>query len=287
MTELLSEKRNGVLLLTLNRPDKLNAYTATMGDALARSFDQANTDDDVRVIVVTGAGRAFCAGADLSAGKESFGAAAETTFGTAGTAREDSRFVDSILNCKKPSIAAINGPAVGVGITMTLAMDLRIAVPKAKLGFVFVRRGLVPEAGATWLLPRLVGLTQAMRWCYSGKMVEAPEALAAGLLSETPENVVERALEIAHEWSDGTAPVAMAITRQLLLKGMMTDDPRRILDIDAVLNRKLGAGPDVAEGVQAFLDKRAPAFPLKASADIPAEYEEWAHQLAVPKVKPA
>ena len=174
------ELENAILTVTLNRPDKLNAYTAQMGRELAAAFDRADRDDAVRVVIVTGAGRAFCAGADISGGATAFGAGASVMFGDQKPSQSEPNFVDSIYRCRKPSIAAINGAAVGVGITLTLPMDIRLAATGARVGFVFARRGLVPEAGSAWFLPRLVGLQQALRWCYSGRLLDAQEVLRRG-----------------------------------------------------------------------------------------------------------
>ena len=269
------EIANGVMVLTLNRPDKLNAYTAQMGHEIALAFEQASDNDDVRVIIVTGAGRGFCAGADISAGAESFGAGAEHVFGGQTPPKAKSSFIEAIFSCKKPSIAAINGPAVGVGLTLTLPMDIRIVAEGAKLGFIFTRRGLVPEAGSAWFLPKLVGVSQALRWCLSGAMIGPQEALAAGLVSEVVpgDTLLTKAHEIAREIADNTAPVATAITRQLLWRCSGEESPSALYSLDAAINRELGASADVTEGVQAFLDRRAPNFPLRASSDMPDSWK--------------
>jgi enoyl-CoA hydratase/carnithine racemase len=270
-----TEIANGVMVLTLNRPDKLNAYTAQMGDEIALAFEQASDNDDVRVIIVTGAGRGFCAGADISAGAESFGEGAEHVFGGGDAPKARSSFIEAIYTCKKPSIAAINGPAVGVGLTMTLPMDIRIVADGAKLGFIFTRRGLVPEAGSAWFLPKLVGVSQALRWCLSGAMIGPQEALTAGLVSEVVpgDALLAKANEIARVIADNTAPVATAITRQLLWRCSGEESPMSLIGMDAAINRELGASADVSEGVRAFLERRAPNFPLKASADMPTTWK--------------
>ena len=268
---------DSVLTVTLNRPDKLNAYTAQMGRELAAAFDRADQDDAVRVVIVTGAGRAFCAGADISGGDNSFGAGASVMFGESSGQKTPGNFVESIYRCRKPSIAAINGAAVGVGITLTLPMDIRLAASNARIGFVFARRGLVPEAGSAWFLPRLVGLQQALRWCYSGRLLNAQEVLAGGLVSEVtaPEDLLSKAREIAREIVEETAPVSIALTRQLLWRFMSEPDPMRIRDVDVPMSRELGAGPDVTEGVKAFLEKRKPIFPGKVSSGMPSGYPWW------------
>lgn len=270
----------GVLLLTLNRPDKLNAYTAQMGREITAAFQRADADDAVRVVVVTGAGRAFCAGADISDGAGSFGDT-DKLFGDAGkdaaAPRQGGGFIEAIFNCRKPSIAAINGAAVGVGLTMTLPMDIRLGSTGSRYGCVFTRRGLVPEAGSAWFLPRIVGLPQSLRWCYSGRVFDATEAARGGLIEEplAPEALLPKAMEIAREIADHTAPVAVAVTRQMLWRLSAEPSPWGTLGVDAAVNVHLGAGPDVREGVAAFLEKRAPQFPGKVSTDMPPQVPWW------------
>ena len=271
----------GVLLLTLNRPDKLNAYTAQMGRELAAAFQRADADDAVRVVIVTGAGRAFCAGADISDGAASFGDRAKL-FGTelgdgADKPRDGGGFIEAIFNCRKPSIAAINGAAVGVGLTMTLPMDIRLGATGSRYGCVFTRRGLVPEAASAWFLPRIVGLPQALRWCYSGRVFDAAEAARGGLIEPAlePDALLPKAMEIAREIAENTAPVATAITRQMLWRFTAEPTPWSVLNVDTPINLHLGAGPDVREGVAAFLEKRQPAFPGKVSTDMPPHYPWW------------
>ena len=264
----------GVLTLTLNRPDKLNAYTAQMGREIAAAFSRADADDAVRVVIVTGAGRAFCAGADISDGAGSFGDK-DKLFGdginTAEQPRAPGGFIEAIFNCRKPSIAAINGAAVGVGLTMTLPMDIRLGSTGSRYGCVFTRRGLVPEAASAWFLPRIVGLPQALRWCYSGRVFDAAEAQRGGLIEEAlaPEDLLPKAMDIAREIVQNTAPVATAITRQMLWRFSAEPAPWGLLNVDAAINLHLGAGPDVREGVAAFIEKRTPAFPGRVSTDMP------------------
>src|SRR5215510_443006 len=221
--QIACEIEDSFLVITLNRPDKLNAYTGAMGSEIEDAFRKADADDNIRAIIVTGAGRAFCAGADVSGGASSFdtsGAHGASVFGNrlaSGGPRSGSGFVDAIFRCRKPSIAAINGPAVGIGITMTLPMDVRIATKGAKIGFIFARRGLVPEAGSAWFLPKLVGLPQALRWCMSGRIFEADEAHKGGLVGEVvePAELLNRAKEIARELTSETSAVSVALTRQM------------------------------------------------------------------------
>jgi enoyl-CoA hydratase/carnithine racemase len=278
---LLYEPDGPILVVTLNRPDKLNAYTAVMGAELEDAFARADQDDDIRVVIVTGAGRGFCAGADISAGAGAFDTRAEGSVAFAAPDRPrpsgGQGFVGAIFNCRKPSIAAINGAAVGVGATLTLPMDIRIAAEGARIGFVFARRGLVPEAGSAWFLPKLVGLPQALRWCLSGSLIPADEALAGGLVSEVtaPDDLLPRAKAIATEIARNTAPVSVALTRQMLWRFAGAPDPFDLLKLDGPLAMALGAGPDVREGVSAFLEKREPQFPGKVSKDLPPQYPWW------------
>ena len=277
--------KDGIATVTLNRPDKLNAYTAVMGAELEDAFLAADADDAVRGVIVTGAGRGFCAGADISGGANAF----DTKSGNAAMFQGDkprrsggSGFIGAIYHCRKPSIAAINGPAVGVGITMALPMDIRIASSDAKFGFVFARRGLVPEAGSAWFLPRLVGLQQALRWCLSGRVFGAEEAKEGGLVNEVvaPGELLARARAIAAEMIEHTAPTSLALTRHMLWQYSAQSDPFDLLAMDGPLSVELGAGPDVKEGVAAFLEKRKPAFPGKVSDGWPASYrpELWRRQ---------
>ena len=281
---ILYETDGPILTVTLNRPDKLNAYTGIMGAELEDVFLRADADDDIRVIIITGAGRGFCAGADISGGANAFdtsGGKNAAMFGDGGKPRQErsgssgAGFVGAIYHCRKPSIAAINGAAVGVGITLALPMDIRIASSEARFGFVFARRGLVPEAGSAWFLPKIVGLSQAMRWCLSGQVFNADEALRGGLVSEVtaPDALLSRAREIAREIAENTAPVSVALTRQMLWHYSSDDNPFELLKIDGPLSLDLGAGGDVKEGVAAFLEKRKPKFPGKVTKDIPARWK--------------
>jgi enoyl-CoA hydratase/carnithine racemase len=272
------ETDGALLIVTLNRPDKLNAYTGEMGAELTEAFNRADNDDNIRAVIVTGAGRAFCAGADVSGGAASFDTSGAHGAGVFAAPKSGgSRFVEAIFNCRKPSIAAINGAAVGVGITMTLPMDVRIAAKGAKIGFIFARRGLVPEAGSAWFLPKLVGLPQALRWSLSGRVFDADEGYRGGLVSEVvaPEALLARAKQIAREMTEETSPVAVALTRQLLWRFAGAEGPFDLLAIDKPMSIERGAHADVREGVQAFLDKRKPAFPGKVSTDMPSGYPWW------------
>ncbi|MGB7654058.1 MAG: enoyl-CoA hydratase-related protein [Novosphingobium sp.] len=273
---LLVETEGPVLWIRLNRPEVLNAYTNEMGGELVRAIRQADGDDAIKVVVLTGTGRVFCAGADVSAGAGAFdtqsGAGAKNFGSRTSGERGDSDFVAAMMNSAKPLLVAFNGSAAGVGLTLTLPCDIRIAADSAKFGCVFTRRGLVPEAGSAWFLPRLVGLARALKWCMTGALVPASEALEAGLVSELvpAEQVESRARALALEIAANCSPVALALTRKMLWKFSAEDSPAGALAVDAALNIALGAKGDVHEGVAAFLEKRAPQFPLRVSQDLPA-----------------
>lgn len=279
---LLTDLSESILTVTLNRPEKLNAMDDAMISELIDAYDRADADDAVRVIVVTGSGRAFCAGADLSSGGDSF--LNEKTSGAAPGSRErkaprdgGGRVTLRTFECKKPVIAAINGPAVGVGITQTLPMDIRLASEKSKMGFVFARRGLVPEAASSWFLPRVVGISKSMEWVATGRIFGPEEALSAGLVSEvlTPEDLLPRAYELAAEIVQNTSAVSIALSRQLLWKMLGASHPMEAHQIDSRAIDYLGSAPDVQEGVGSFLEKRAPEFKMKVSTDLPDFFPWW------------
>jgi enoyl-CoA hydratase/carnithine racemase len=286
---LRTETRDGVLTCTLNRPDKLNAFTTTMCRELLALLDHVDHSDDVRVLVVTGEGRGFCAGADLSAGASTFDfesgdssqvveAGATNAKGARSAPRDGGGLVTlRLYDCKKPVIAAINGPAVGVGITMTLAMDIRLASEKARFGFVFARRGIAPEAASSWFLPRMVGISQAMEWVATGRVFGPDEAKAAGLVSEVwaPDALLPRALEIAREIADNTSAVSVALSRQMMWKMLGASHPMQAHRLDSKVIDYLGAQPDAREGIESFLGKRPPRFSMSADRDMPAFYPFW------------
>ncbi len=266
---------DGVLTITLNRPDRLNAFTPTMGRELIEAFDQADRDDDVRVVVVTGAGRAFCAGADLSAGGATFDWRERQADGE--VPRDGGgRVALRIFECVKPVIAAINGPAVGVGITMTLPMDVRIAAEGAKIGFVFTRRGIVPEACSSWFLPRIVGISQAVEWATTGRVFGAEEALRGGLVRSVhaPEELLPAAHAIAREIADNTAPVSVALARRMMWDMLGAAHPMEAHRADSRAMLARGQSADVREGVTSFLEKRSPSFPDRVSDGLPEIYAE-------------
>jgi enoyl-CoA hydratase/carnithine racemase len=265
----------GVLTLTLSRPDRLNAFNTQMLEELLRAFDEIDADDAVRAVVVTGAGRAFCAGADLGGGGGTFDTSGRRE---AGVPRDGGgRVTLRIYDCKKPLIAAVNGAAVGVGATMTLPMDVRIASSAARFGFVFARRGIVPEAASSWFLPRVVGISQAMEWVATGRLFPAEEALAGRLVSRVvpPEALLATAHALAREIAENTSGVSVCLARQMLWKMLGADHPMEAHKLDSRLIHAMGASPDAYEGVQSFLEKRPPRFGMKVSSDLPEPYPWW------------
>jgi enoyl-CoA hydratase/carnithine racemase len=272
------EMAGSVLTITLARPEKLNAFTPRMMHELLDAFDRADGDDAVRVVIVTGAGRAFCAGADLSSGGGTF----DYTGGPEASPPDEHRdggglVALRIFESKKPVIAAINGPAVGVGITMTLPMDIRIASSAARMGFVFARRGIVPEACSSWFLPRLVGIARAAEWVYTGRVFPAEEALAGGLVSRVvaPEALLDTARNLAAEIADGTSAMSVTLARQLLWRMLGADHPMEAHRIDSRCIHWMGGSADAREGVAAFLEKRPARFSLRPSTDMPEFYPWW------------
>ena len=264
------ERDGEVAIVRLNRPDRLNAFTLEVRDRIIEVFDECDADDTIRAIVLTGTGRAFCAGADLAKGGDTFVTEDDPD---SGEAPPDSGGQASlrIYRSTKPVIAAINGPAVGVGVTMTLPADVRIASDTAKFGFVFTRRGLVPEACSTWFLPRIVGISTAVEWTVGGKMVSAAEALERGLVREVvpADDVLPRAIEVARELATGTSPVSVALTRQLMWRMLGADSPEVAHRAESIAIHVRGTSADVREGVAAFLDKRPPDFPQSVSDGLP------------------
>lgn len=275
---ILFEPQDGILTLTLNRPERLNAYTHQMMYELVDALDKADAADDIKAIVVTGAGRAFCAGADLGKGGDSFNADANPTRRGTGLHRDSGgRLALRIFESKKPMIAAINGPAVGVGATMLLPMDVRLASEDARFGFVFSRRGLVPEACSSWFLPRVVGISRALEWVYTGKVFPAEEALAGGLVRSlhSKDNLLSAAYDIAREIADNTSAVSVAMSRQMLWKMLTADHPMEAHKLDSRSVYHLGKSADAREGVESFLEKRPAVFPDKVSSDLPDFYPWW------------
>jgi enoyl-CoA hydratase/carnithine racemase len=256
-----------VALITLNRPDRLNAYTVQMGIELFGALHELDLDDSVRAIVVTGAGRAFCAGADLGGGGTTF--AGEQSWQAAAELEAKVR----PWNMRTPVIAALNGAAVGIGATLPLQWDLRIASDRARIGFVFTRRGIIPEANSTWLLPRLVGTARALDLLITGRIIDAGEALSQGLVSRVVphDRLLDEARSIALEIANTTSAVAVAITKRLVWRQLLEPDPVRAKASEDALFHWIGRQPDAAEGVVAFLEKREPRFVMSASSELPAE----------------
>ncbi len=264
--------------ITLHRPDRLNAVTTRLLDELIAAFDRADADDGVRAVIVTGAGRAFCAGADLDPGGATFDSASRGRARTAAEHRDGGgRVTLRIFDMKKPVIAAINGAAVGFGITLTLPMDVRIASMTARIGFVFARRGVVPEACSTWFLPRLVGMSQAAEWMLSGRVFGAEEALAGRLVSRVvaPDELVPAARALGREIAEHTSAVSVALTRQMLWKLLGADHPIEAHRLDSQGMFWTGRSPDAREGIVAFLDKRPARFTGRPSADMPPFFPWW------------
>jgi enoyl-CoA hydratase/carnithine racemase len=282
--EILYDVEDRVATITLHRPEKLNAQTGQMTAELHQAFAGAESDDDVRAVIVTGAGRAFCAGSDMSAGpREPLPGDAPQPEDSAtpmasgdGTASITMRLYDF----PKPVIAAINGAAVGFGVSSTLAMDIRIASTAGRFGFVYSQRGIAPESASSWFLPRIVGIEQALSWMYSGKVFGADEALAGGLVSEVvdPEDLLERAQEIAAEIATLTSPVSVAFIRQSLWKGLGTGDPSEMQQLESQMTRATRGSEDGREGILSFLEQRPPAFTSKVSTDMPEFYPWWETQ---------
>ena len=280
-TQILYEVADGIATVTLDRPEKMNAFTNVMMQELCSAFNLVDADDDVRAVIVTGSGdRAFCAGADLTpdGGGQVFAS------GSAVESLSDERVRDSggrltlrIFQCKKPVIGAINGAAVGIGATMQLPMDFRLASETARFGFVFARRGIVPEAASSWFLPRLVGIGQALEWCMTGRVFDAQEALAGGLVRSVhaPGDLLAEAQKLAREIADNTSPVAVAMTRAMLWRLSAETHPMAAHQIDSRAIYRRSRSGDAAEGIASFLEKRAPAYPDKVSTDMPDFFPWW------------
>ncbi|HKI73397.1 MAG TPA: crotonase/enoyl-CoA hydratase family protein, partial [Pseudomonadales bacterium] len=258
--QILYDVEDHILTITLNRPEKLNAFTHQMMNELIDALDRADADDNVRAIIFTGAGRGFCAGADLSAGAGTFDSRGRST---EPQADGGGLLTLRLFECLKPVIAACNGPAVGVGATMQCAMDIRMASETARYGFVFAKRGLVPEAASSWFLPRIVGINQALEWCFSARVFDAAEALEKRLVRSLhkPEDLLPAARDLAHEFAEATSSVSVAMIRQMLWKMMTADHPVDAHNIDSRGIFYLGKSADAHEGVQSFLEKRPPEFP--------------------------
>jgi enoyl-CoA hydratase/carnithine racemase len=280
-TQITLAKANGIATITLNRPDKMNAYTRTMGDEIMAAMDDIDADDAVRAVIFTGSGeRAFCAGADLTpaGGGHVFSDPTEVADLSDPKVRDGGGLLTlRLFEAKKPLISACNGVAVGVGATMQLAMDIRLASTTARYGFVFARRGIVPEAASSWFLPRIVGIQQALEWCYTGRIFDAEEAKAGGLVRSVhaPEDLLFAAQSLAREIADNTSGVSVAMTRAMMWRLASADHPMEAHKIDSRAIYRLSRGADAKEGIASFLEKRRAMYPGKVSADMPDFYPWW------------
>jgi enoyl-CoA hydratase/carnithine racemase len=277
-TQIAFDVADRVATVTLDRPDRLNAFTGRMMHELLDAFDRTDADDDVRAVVVTGRGRGFCAGADLGEGSDTFSRGGSDVQTPSGVPRDGGGLVSlRIFRSLKPVIAAINGPAVGVGITMTLPMDIRLASEAARIGFVFARRGIVPEAASSWFLPRVVGIQRATEWVFTGRVFDAEEARAGGLVRSVhaADELLPAAYALAAEIADNTAAVSVALSRQMMWRMLGANHPMiaHRADSRGILSR--GRSADTREGVASFLEKRSPAFPDRVSADLPDLFPDW------------
>ena len=285
------EVEDRVLTITLNRPEKLNAFNGQMQREMVEALDAADLDDDIRAVIVTGEGRGFCAGADLGRGAETFDYDNQSDETKAERVESEGRTDDDlswmrdggglltlrIYEFNKPIIAAINGPAVGIGITMTLPMDIRLASTSARMGFVFARRGIVPEACSSYFLPRLVGVSPALAWAYSGRVFEADEALAGGLVRSLhePDDLLTTARAIAAEIAENTSAISVSMIRHMMWRMLGADHPMEAHKIDSRGVFHLGRGADAHEGVVSFLEKRPAEFGMKVSEDMPEFFPWW------------
>ncbi|OBV10058.1 crotonase/enoyl-CoA hydratase family protein [Erythrobacter dokdonensis] len=280
-TQIIVTKAGGIATITLNRPDKMNAYTRTMGQEIMAAMDDIDADDSVRAVIFTGSGeRAFCAGADLTpeGGGQVFSDPTEVTDLSDPKVRDGGGLLTlRLFESKKPLISACNGVAVGVGATMQLAMDIRLAASHARYGFVFARRGIVPEAASSWFLPRIVGISQALEWCYTGRIFDAEEAKAGGLVRSihAPDDLMIAARTLASEIAESTSAISVAMTRAMMWRLMSADHPMEAHKIDSRAIYRLSRGADAKEGIASFLEKRRAAYPGKVSADMPDFYPWW------------
>ncbi len=272
-----TEVRENSLIIYLSREERMNAFTLTMQQEIVKVLDDAEEDDDIKAIIFTGDGKAYCAGADLSSGGDTFD-------NRKGRERTNDVVRDSgglltlrLFKCKKPLIAAVNGAAVGIGATMLLPMDTRICSDQARFGFVFAKRGIVPEAASSWFLPRLIGINKSLELCYTGKVISAEEAKEIRLVSEilNQDKLIERALEIAKEFTAESSQISIALTRQMMWRMLGADDPMEAHKIDSRAVFELGQSGEAIEGVNSFLEKRPPSFPGKVSKDMPSFFPWW------------
>jgi len=271
--QILYDIDGDILVVTLNRPDRMNAFTYTMRDEILDALDRADADDAIRSVIITGAGRAFCAGADLSGGDAAFAGEKPDAPWRDGGGMVALR----MFNLRKPIVAAINGAGVGIGATLPLPADIRIASTRAKFGFVFTRRGVVLESCASWFLPRLVGIAQALRWSIPGTVFTADEALRGGLVSELvePEDLLERAKALCREMTAETSAVSVALVRQMLWRGLGMEHPMSAHRMESAFFGAMGTAPDAVEGIGSFIEKREARFTMKPSTDLPDTDPWW------------
>ena len=280
-TQIIVDKTDGIATITLNRPEKMNAYTRVMGQEIMAAMDDIDADDSVRAVIFTGAGdRAFCAGADLTpeGGGHVFSDPTEVEDLSDPKVRDGGGLLTlRLFESKKPLISACNGVAVGVGATMQLAMDIRLASDNARYGFVFARRGIVPEACSSWFLPKIVGISQALEWCYTGRVFDAAEAHNGGLIRSihSQDELIDAAQGLAREIADNTSAVSVAMTRAMMWRLPSGDHPMDAHRIDSRAIYRLSRGADAKEGIASFLEKRAPRYPAKVSEDMPDFYPWW------------
>lgn len=273
---ILYEVEDNILTITLNRPDSLNAFNGEMCNDLCAAFDMSDADDDVRAVIITGAGRGFCAGADLAKGADTWEgheeAIAKKKVGDGGGVLSR-----RIFNSLKPVIVAFNGPAVGVGLTFPLAADIRLAAKNIKMGFVFSGRGIIPEGCSSWFLPRIVGISKTLEWCYSARVFRSEEALEAGLVRSLhePEDLIPAARELAREMTETSSAVSNTVIRHMMWRMLGADHPIEAHRIDTLGINALGVSADAKEGITAFLEKRKPAFPGRVSKDLPDYFPWW------------
>lgn len=272
------EINDGIATIWLNRPDKMNAFTERMRYEVLDALDRTDANDDVRAVIFTGRGRAFCAGADLSSGEGTFSRGGSDVMGRNGVPRDGGGTVSlRIYESKKPVIGAINGAAVGVGVTMTLPMDIRLASTSSKFGFVFSRRGIVPEAASSWFLPRLVGISQAMEWVAAGEVFPAEDALAGGLVRSVhePDDLLPAAYALARRLTESSSPVSIAVARKMMWRMLGADHPMEAHKVDSRGILERGRSEDVKEGINSFFEKRAPQFPDKVSDGLGTIFSDW------------
>jgi enoyl-CoA hydratase/carnithine racemase len=274
---ILYDVDDNILTITLNRPEQLNSFNGKMCFELIEAFDMADADDDVQAIIFTGAGRGFCAGADLSSGAETWEGHSEAMDSDQQRGDGGGEVTRRIYDCLKPVIVAFNGPAVGVGMTMTLSADVRIAAPNIKMGFVFAARGIIPEGCSSYFLPRLVGISKALEWCYSARIFRSEEALGAGLIRSIhePEDLLPAARKLAKEFTENSSAISNTVLRHMMWRMLGASHPIESHRVDTAGISALGTSPDAAEGITSFLEKRKPNFPGKVSKDLPEFFPWW------------